>query len=542
MDLLAARTGNTNQKNHFLRRPDLKIFTNAEFISCEDDNRIFHVMIENSGTILYTGDAIPDEFSGAQRIDLGGHCCVPAFGDTHIHFASFAYFNSGLDCRAAKDFKELGLLINQHIENHPKEKIILAFGCSAHTVREKRLPTKEDLDRITNRSVMIVKYDGHAAVGNSALIQKLPAAVLKDPGYQEATGWFFGDAFYQAVNHISKSVSIPRLFKNLIAASDTMAGKGIGFIHTSEGVGFPLDLDVDMIRFAAMGLPQEIRVFFQTMDTRKVIKRKLNRIGGCFATALDGCFGSEDAALKTPYSNNPDNTGTLFYTQEQVNAFVEEAHKKGLQIALHAIGDAAIEQALNAFENALNILPRKNHRHIIIHADLMNPALIQKAARLGIHIALQTPFLQWREEPVEYLETILGNRLKDLIPLKSMLDAGIPMASGSDGPCTLPNPIFGIHAACNHPNPDERISALDALRMHTSWCARFSFDESARGTLSAGKTCDFAVLDKNILDIPVETIKNVNVEDVYFRGKRYEGQSNSPAKLFFTCLKNKFRP
>lgn len=520
----------------------MKIFTNAEFISCEDNNQMFHVLIEDSGKIIFTGDTIPGAFSNAHTIDLNGRCCVPVFGDTHIHFASFAYFNAGLDCRTVLDFHELNRLINQYIQNNPKEKIILAFGSSAHTVKEKRLPTKEDLDRITSHPVMIVKYDGHASVGNSALIQKLPGSVLKDPGYQKETGWFYGDAFYQAVNHISKTVSVPQLFKNLIAASDTMAKRGIGFIHTSEGVGFPLDLDVDMIRFASLGLPQEYRVFFQTMDTKKVIRRKLNRIGGCFATALDGCFGSEDAALKAPYSNNPKNKGVLFYTQDKVNAFVEEAHQKGLQIALHAIGDAAIEQALNAFENALNILPRKDHRHIIIHADLMNSKLIRKAAQLGIHIALQTPFLHWKEEPVEYLKTILGDRLNDLIPLKSMLDAGIPMASGSDGPCTLPDPILGIHAACNHPNPKERISTLDALRMHTSWCTRFSFEEETRGTLSTGKTCDFVVLDKNILKMSVESIKDIKVEDVYYSGKRYEGQSNSPAKLFFTCLKNKFRP
>ena len=517
----------------------MKVFKNAQFISCEDDNRIFSVLVENNGTILYTGDTVPQEFADAPQIDLGGRCCVPAFGDTHIHFASFAYFNSGLDCRSAADFSDLNDIISRHIQDHPREKTVLAFGCSAHTVAEKRLPNREDLDRITDRPVMIVKYDGHASVGNSAMIKKLPAGVIKDPGFQEATGWFLGEAFYQAVNHISKSVSVPQLFKNLIAASDAMAKKGIGFIHTAEGVGFPLDMDVDMIRFASLGLPQEYRVFFQTMDTRKVIKRKLNRIGGCFATALDGCFGSEDAALKDPYSNAPDNTGTLFYTQEQVNTFVADAHGKGLQVALHAIGDAAIEQALNAFDHALNITPREDNRHIIIHADLMNPGLIEKAARLGIHIALQTPFLDWREEPVEYLQTILGDRLRDLIPLQSMLDAGITMASGSDGPCTLPDPIFGIHAACNHPNPDERISPLDALRMHTSWCSRFSFDESARGTLSTGKACDFVVLNRNILETPAESIRNIQVEDVYFQGNRYEGQSSSPAKLFFTCLKKK---
>ncbi len=118
-----------------------------------------------------------------------------------------------------------------------------------------------------------------------------------------------------------------------------------------------------------------------------------------FCHALDGCFGSEDAALKEPYTNNPKNRGTLFYTQEEVNNFVREANRAHLQVALHAIGDAAIEQALNAFDAALKDFPRADHRHIIIHADLMSEAAIERAARLNLCIALQTPFLYWRQEP-----------------------------------------------------------------------------------------------------------------------------------------------
>ena len=91
-----------------------------------------------------------------------------------------------------------------------------------------------------------------------------------------------------------------------------------------------------------IGLPEEFSIYFQTMDVKKVLKRKLPRIGGCFATALDGCFGSEDAALRTPYTNNTASRGVLFYSQSQVNQFVREANRKGLQISLHAVGDEVI--------------------------------------------------------------------------------------------------------------------------------------------------------------------------------------------------------
>ncbi len=517
----------------------MNTFTNADFISCEDDNRQFRTLIVDKGKIVHTGDAAPEAFARGPVENLGGKCVVPAFADTHIHFESFAFFQSSLDCRSASDFDELTKIIQGHIRTRSNTDLILGFGCSAHSLREKRLPQRMDLDAMTAHPLMIIKYDGHAAVANSALVSRLPSAVLKETGYDPETGWFFHQSFYQAVNYITKSVSLFTVLKNMIAGSDYLARKGIGLVHTAEGVGFALDMDVDIMRLAARGLPQQYRTYFQTMDMQKVIRRKLPRIGGCFATALDGCFGSEDAALSLPYSNNANNRGVLFHTQPQVDAFVRKANRSGLQVSMHAIGDAAVEQALTAYEHALEDFPRNDHRHTLIHADLMTPALIEKAASLEIAVALQTPFLFWPQEPAAYLETLLGNRMKQLIPLKSMLEAGLLLGNGSDGPCTLPDPILGIHAACNHPNPDERISAVDALRMHTHWGARLSFDESRRGTLTEGKFADFVVLDQNPLTIPVEKIKEIQIEALYLKGKKYTGQDRGAAGLLLSCFQNK---
>jgi hypothetical protein len=519
----------------------MRVFKNAEFISCEDQNRVFKYLVEKDGRILFSGDQLPDQFAACESVDLQNQCVVPAFGDTHVHFSSFAYFNAGLDCRAVADFDELTDLIRGYIARGKKEKVILAFGSSAHTVKERKLPDRTDLDRITDHPLMIVKYDGHAAVGNSALIRKMPAAILADPDFDKDTGWFYLNAFYMAVNNITSSVSLPALFRNLIAGSDYLAHKGIALVHTAEGVGFPLDLDVDFMRFANRGLPQTFQVFFQTMAVQKARRRKLPRIGGCFANALDGCFGSEDAALKDPYTNNPESRGTLFYTQKEVNDFVMKANRAGLQIAMHAIGDAAIDQALAAYDAALKDFPLSDHRHILIHADLMDEAAIAKAAKLDLCIALQTPFLYWPQEPVEYLRRILGSRVDHLIPLKSMLDAGITLAGGSDGPCTLPDPIAGIFAACNHPNASESIPVLDALRMHTSACAKLSFDENIRGTLTDGKRADFVVLDKNPLQTPADKLNTLKVEALYLRGEKYKGQQGrSIAGLLMDSAMNKY--
>ncbi len=149
---------------------------------------------------------------------------------------------------------------------------------------------------------MQVKYDGHASVINTAMRDLLPKKTKKLQGYNDDSRHLFQEAFFEATDYSTAKVSIIDLIRHMLLAVATMTAKGISLVHPAEGVGFPLDLDVDLIRFLARGLadPVQFRIFFQTMETKKVIKRNLSRIGGCFATALDGCFGSCDAALSQP--------------------------------------------------------------------------------------------------------------------------------------------------------------------------------------------------------------------------------------------------
>ena len=126
---------------------------------------------------------------------MKGYCIVPAFSDTHIHFESYALFRTTADVRNAKDFDDMSRILNQYLEEHPKATFFPAYGCSAHTVAEKRLPTKDDLDKMVSIPLLIVKSDGHAAVANSALIQAIPHDVTDVPGFDHTTGWLYQYAF-----------------------------------------------------------------------------------------------------------------------------------------------------------------------------------------------------------------------------------------------------------------------------------------------------------------------------------------------------------
>ncbi len=501
----------------------MQLYTNATFLTCEPKNRIFTAMAVEKGHIAWIGEEndIPPQYQNGAKIDLEGATVTPSFGDTHIHFESLCVFENTFYLTEAKDFEEAEQIVRACAEKKPKAKVLIGYGCSAHTVAQARLPERKDLDAWTSRPLMIVKYDGHAAVCNSALLKLLSEQVKNAPGFHADTGWLNQTAFFLGTNEVTAMIPTLDIVRGLSVGADSLAKVGISMVHNVEGVGFPKDLDVDMINLLAPALPQAYRTFFQTMDLSAVQKRHMHRVGGCFKLALDGCFGSEDAALTEPYANDPNNKGVLYYTQEQVNAFTIAANRLGLQITMHAIGDAAVEQCINAYEAALADCPREDHRHVLIHCCMVSASQLDRIAKLKLSLAVQSPFIYWRQEPDSYLCSVLGRARTDgLNPLKSMLDRGIVLGDGSDGPTTRPAPLVGMSFAVNHPNPAERISRMDALRMITYNPAYMTFDEKKRGSLTTGKIADFVVLSDNPLT--ATDIAAIRVKRLFLAGKPYE--------------------
>ena len=495
-------------------------------VTCDGSNSVYKYLIEDKGKIIFTGNELPatNNISVSDTVDLAGKALLPAFGDGHLHFSSWALINSTVDVRSAANIREIQDQIQKYADSDTKAPIVLAFGHSKHSIEEKRLITKQELDEIPcSRPIIVICYDGHSSVGNSAMIDMFPEKIKKLRGFNFDLGQLFNEAYLEGTSFASAMVTPLRVLKGILKGVDGLAERGISMAHPVEGIGFPKDRDVDLVRTVARASQVNLRVFFQTMDVKKVIKRKLPRIGGCFATALDGCFGAADAALLEPYSNNPDSRGILFYPDEKVIAFAKEANRAELQIEFHAIGDAGVAQAVRALEEALKDYPRTDHRHTLIHACLIAPEDLEKIAKLGIGITLQPAFLISNLEPIEYLKNILGDRVMASSPLRKMIDMGIHVSGGSDAPVTPPDPIEGIFAACNHFKPDQSVTIAEALRMFTYEVARTGFDEKERGSLETGKTADMVILNKNPLEMDPHNLRELRIEKILLEGKPYKG-------------------
>ena len=501
-------------------------------ITCDSKNTVTKYLVEDNGIIVYIGNDLPIKYQEVNRILLGKKALIPSFADTHIHLASYSTFHAGLNVMEARSNSEITSMLREFIKSN-KDKLIIVFGASPYSVKEKCLVSRRELDEVCQeRPIMVVKYDGHACIVNSALLELVRDRIKDLRGYHEESGEMQQEAFFEVSNYVTKSVSLIKLVSNMQDAVNYMASKGIGMIHTVSGVGFTKDLDVDLERWFGRGLDNgiQLRVFFQTLKVEKAIKRKLSRIGGCFATALDGCYGSMDAAMIKPYEGT-DNKGVLYYSDEQVIEFCKKANRANLQIELHAIGDAAFNQATKAIKAALDDYPRKDHRHGIIHACLPTKEGLEICKQYQIHIPLQTSFINWPQEPDEYLGEILGERNEYLNPLATFSENKITFSAGSDAPCTDPDPLLWIHNACNHSNEKESISVYEALRMSTYNGYAATFDEKERGSLEVNKIADMVLLTENPYEVEKQRLKDISVEQLYLAGRPYEEVNKNPVLL-----------
>jgi len=504
----------------------------GKIISLDKDNNVYDYLVEDQGRIVHLGDSLPTEYSSAGKsniVELGNHILMPSFGDGHMHFSNWALIAvSYFDVREAKDISEIQQIIRKKMAENKMKKAVIAFGVSKHSVTEKRLICREELDDVcSDIPLILVCYDGHSAVVNSKMMEKFPDSVKSLRGFDADKGHLFNEAYLAGTDYAASLVPPLDLVNSIIKSFDLLAEKGVGLIHATEGIGFPNDLDITLVSLIARAVTKksrfQTRLFFQTMEVEKVLKRKLPRVGGCFATALDGCFGACDAALHESYSNDSENKGILFQEEEEVIEFAKKANREGLQIEMHAIGDAAVSRAVKAIEAALLDHPRNDHRHTIIHACLISEEDMKKIADLDIGITLQPSFLISPLEPVSYLEEILGPRVKKGSPLKSLLNAGIHVSGGSDAPVTYPDPIEGIYGACNHPyDSDQSVSIVDALKMYTYEVAWTTFDDKDRGSLEKGKIADMVIMNQDPLSMNPEDLRSLKVEKLFLGGKEYQ--------------------
>ncbi|MGB9868014.1 MAG: amidohydrolase [Bacillota bacterium] len=459
--------------------------------------KVAEAILVRGGTIVAVGD-LEDVVSQAgphEDIDLRGMTVLPGFIDSHTHFVSTGLHMSQLDLSPCTCVGEvLDALRNVRSE---QDRPLRACNFDETRLAERRAPTISELDQACPGPVAIGRVDGHSCVVNSRMLELCGLKAGDNGVCLDSKGVPTGVVLSEANNRLRKfldqMVDEENKRRAIRLAAQVAAKAGITTVCALEGGPGHSDKDVEILEGMKGELKLNLVTWFQTTDVNKVVEMGFKRIGGCIM--LDGSIGSRTAALREPYSDAPGSWGLLYFDDEELFEFVEKAHLAGLQIAVHAIGDRAIGQILDALERVQLEHPRADARHRIEHFELGDGDQIRKAATLGVVVSAQPAFEAfWGGDQGMYAARLGVERARGMNQFPTMLLSGITLAFGSDSPITPMDPLLGIRAAVFPSHPHKAIPIGSAIEGFTFGGARAVFQEHFRGTLEPGKAADMVVL------------------------------------------------
>lgn len=525
--------------------PQKYVLLHGNIITMDDRRPKAKAIAVNNGRIIRVGSSADmDSFleQGWPYGDLEGKTVVPGFIDCHSHLDLTGIMHVGFQIASASTMHELITMIQNVATIVPEGESILFFGLDETKLKERRVPTRDDLDQASMKhSIVVLHYTWHQTFVNSKAIERFQVTPEKEGAFVyegKLTGVLKDPVAFAINSAVIRQIPEERIKEGIIQVVNEALQHGITTIHTMQGAMGLDELTEMMVRLQEK-LPVHLLFWEQSDDVERAIKNKLLRIGGCGSMQADGEVGSNTAAI---FEGNPErlvHRGLLNYSQERWDHLILEAHKNHLQFAAHAEGEAGIEAVLSAMERAQKVYKRTNSRHRIEHMELPTLTQMKRMAKLDVLASMQPAFANIAQEEFEKLTEQYGkSRMRFFNPMRSVRDLGVKLVGGSDSPVTPYDPLWGMHCALNHPVKEERLSVQEVLRMFTICAAYSGFEENEKGTIEERKLADVVVLSKDPFRVsPEQFWQSVKVNAVLVKEKLYRVRS-SKKNVFEKLTKN----
>lgn len=536
----------------------MKLFYNGVIYTMDPGNAKADAMIVDADRVVAVGTLKEMEAltrNKAEKIDLQGKTVLPGLCDCHVHLKTLGETQNNLELHG-KSKQEIIDMVAEKAKGLPPGEWILGMGWNQENWEEDSFPTCDDLDPVTpDNPVRLTRYCGHAYWCNSKALSlaglEKPSGSVGQMGAEHFTdkdGKLTGTLVGESCETLDRAIPTgdeKSDEQNYLLAEEYLLKNGITAI-IEKGAGIESALMTDCGRQAIKSLENlykrhemKLRIHESIVGTdeffydcfadgpRKNLYGNRLTIGGIKLWA-DGAFGARTAYISEDYKDRPGEKGNRKFTNEELIAIFRRADEKGVQIEVHAIGDACCAQILDCYEEAFKNSLDKDRRFIIDHFHAPKTSDIDRMIKNKI--IFSTQFIQFATD-INMLEGIIPEAMmKNLYPWRQVIDKGGIMCNGSDTPVDSAEPFKALYVAVTRCDlngrnnlekpPLQSLTRIEALRAYTTYAAYARCEEDNAGSLQEGKLADFIVIDRDYFNCPVEEIKEIKVLQTFIGGEK----------------------
>jgi len=512
------------------------------YTSTNDGMESFTVLIfDDSGRIIATGDdELIAAYPAATRLDGDGKTVLPGLTDAHAHVLGLGLLKTSLNLQGSSSVEDAVANIRGYVDANPSARWILGRGWNQVIWPVQEFPTAAHIDAVvSDRPVWLRRVDGHAGWANSAALKiagiesdtpdPVGGKIIRD-GNGHATGVLVDRAMALVGSHV------PEIDKDEIQSAISAAVRAL----LAEGVTGVHDAGIDLMNaevYLSMADDNQLDLRIYAMiggagDVLDAIGKPIKGYGNdrleiaSVKLVADGALGSRGAAMLEPYSDDVENRGLPFWTQEELDNQVVKANEMGFQVGIHAIGDFGNQLALNSFEKAQDGKPSPL-RNRVEHAQIIAMNDIPRFAELGVIASIQSTHATSDKNMAE--DRVGAERIQGGYAWRRLLDSGAILANGSDFPVELSNPFHGLYAAVTRQGrdgepdggwyADQARTRAEARHFCTLAAANAANQEAILGSLEPGKWADFIVIDRDYFEVPSSEIDDIQVLQTWVGGE-----------------------
>jgi predicted amidohydrolase YtcJ len=505
-----------------------KIFINGKFYTFNPNKPLVQAVVVENGRFIDMGAQndmlLHWKNSDCEVIDLCGNTVTPGLVDSHLHLSLIADQFMNLDLTGVTSKNEMLLKIQAKADTLKPNEWLLGSGWDENLFTDGLIPTIEELNYVApHNPLFLTRICTHAALANGKAFEKsgyhssmsIPegGSVVLDKYSKQPTGLILESAQEIFKQRIPQK-SYEELLQAMRTAIQFALQKGLTSVHTNDplflgGLQQTYNIFDSLLNQEKLGLRTNLLINHDFLDEMKEAGMYTGYGNdtlqiGAVKLFVDGAFGRRTALLSETYHDEPTNYGEAMFDKEALTDIVRRARELSMPIAVHTIGDKALENILDV----LDLFPAVPYRDRIIHAQVLQKGLIERLAKPNRVVDIQPRFVvsdfPW------VMERLGPNRMELSYAWKTLMNNGVICTGGSDSPVEPVDPLLGIHAAVTRRapdethdgwNPDERLSMRDAFRLFTELTAYATNEETIKGTITRGKLADMTVLSNNPFEI-----------------------------------------